>query len=122
MNLKKILILVVVVYGLISAWMIGTPFIKNAMFSNDLDNIARTLSVDGTVEKARNQVNEAVKLDKIPASPDNYVIIKNKTTRQVLIEVPYTVKVTTPFGLYTYVWNFKARAEKGLQKIPRPEE
>ena len=61
MNIKKILIGVVVIYGLISAWVIGAPYIKNAMFANDMETIARILSVDGTILAARNQLDEAVR-------------------------------------------------------------
>ena len=52
MNLKKILIGVIVIYGIVSAWMIATPYFNNAMLSNDLDTIARTLSVEGNMKKA----------------------------------------------------------------------
>ncbi|UCF89307.1 MAG: hypothetical protein JSV70_03460 [bacterium] len=120
MNLKKILIVTAVIYGVVSAWMIGSPYIKNAMFANDVDNIARILSVDGTIQKARNQLAEAVRYHEIPATPENFTILKDEGTRRVIIEVRYTVEVTTPFGLYTHVWNFNPRAEKGLIKVPRP--
>lgn len=120
MNLKKILIGIVLIYGFVSGWMIGSPYIKNAMFANDLDNIARILSVDGTIQKARNQINDAIRYHEIPATLENFSIIKNERTRQVVIDGKYSVSVETPFGLYTHVWNFNPRAEKGLQRIPRP--
>jgi hypothetical protein len=120
MNLKKILIGVIVIYGVISAWMIGSPYIKNAMFANDLDNIARVLSVDGTIQKAKNQINAAIRYHEIPATLENFTITKNERTRQVLIDGKYSVRIETPFGWYTHVWNFNPRAEKGMVKIPRP--
>ena len=120
MNLKRILIAAVVFYAVVSGWMIGTPYINNAMFSNDIDTFARSLSVDGTVQRARNQVLESIRLNEIPATEENITIIKDKVTRQVLIEVKYTVEVKTLFDLYTYTWNFSPRAEKGLQKLPNP--
>ena len=118
MNIKKILIAAVVIYAVLSVWMIGTPYIKNAMFANDLDSIAATLSVDGTIKSARNQLLEAVAYHDVPASEEGFTIIKDKESRQVLIEVKYTVVVNTPFELYTHTWNFAPRVEKGLQKLP----
>ncbi len=120
MNLKKILIGVIVIYGIVSAWMIATPYFNNAMLSNDLDTIARTLSVEGDMRKATNQVKESVRLNEIPATEENFTIIRDERTRQVIIEVRYTVVVKTPFELYTHTWNFSPRAEKGLVKVPRP--
>jgi hypothetical protein len=120
MNLKKILIGVIVIYGIISSWMIATPYFNNAMLSNDLDTIARTLSVEGNIKKATNQVREAVRLNEIPATDENFTIIRDEKTKQVLIQVRYTVVVKTPFELYTHTWNFSPRAEKGVVKIPRP--
>ena len=122
MNLRKILPLLIILYLIVSVWMIGAPYIENAMFENELDNIARVLSVDGTVGRARNQVIEAVRVHEIPAKEENFTIIRNEQTRQVVVGVDYTVSVTTPFGLYTHVWNFSPRVQMGLQKIPRPQQ
>jgi len=122
MNLKKVLVILVIGYLVVSGWRIGTPYVKNVMFQNDLDTIARTLSVDGTVQKARNQVKNAVIYNGIPAAEEGFTILKDEKTRQVVVEAKYTVSVTTPFGFYTHVWNFAPRAEKGLQRIPRPAE
>ncbi|UCG39491.1 MAG: hypothetical protein JSV00_04515 [bacterium] len=120
MNLKKILVGLLVIYGVISGWMIGAPYIRNAMFGNDVDTIARTLSVDGTILQARNQLLEAVRINGIPAREENFTIVKDEQTRQVLVEVRYSVSVTTPLGLYTHVWNFKPSAQYGLQRLPTP--
>jgi hypothetical protein len=120
MNLKRVLVILVITYLVISTWRIGAPYIKNAMFSNDLDNIARILSVEGEVGKARRQVREAAVYHGIPASDDQITVIKDTDNRQVLVEVKYAVPVKTPFGLYTHVWNFAPRAQKGLQRVPRP--
>ncbi len=120
MNLKKILIAIVVFYAVVSVWKIGTPYLNNAMLSNDIDTIARYLSVDGTVEVASRRVLKSVRSNNIPATEENFTIIKDKQTRQVLIEVVYTVQVSTPFDLYTHTWNFAPRAEKGLQNLPSP--
>ena len=122
MNLKKVLVILVIGYLVVSGWRIGTPYVKNVMFQNDLDTIARTLSVDGTIQKARNQVKEAAIYNGIPAAEEDFTILKDEKTRQVVVEAKYTVSVTTPFGLYTHVWNFAPRAEKGLQRVPRPAE
>jgi len=120
MNFKKILIGALLIYSVISVWMIGTPYIKNASLANDLDNIARILSVDGTIQKARNQVDAAIFYHEIPATLENFTIIKDERTRQVIIDGKYSVRIETPFGLYTHVWNFNPRAEKRMVKIPRP--
>jgi hypothetical protein len=122
MDLKKILVILVVVYLVVSGWRIGAPYIKNVMFQNDLDTIARTLSVDGTLLQARNQVIEAVRINEIPAQEKDFTIIRDENTRQVLVEVKYSVSVSTPFDLFTHTWNFSPRAEKGLQRVPKPAE
>jgi hypothetical protein len=120
MNLKRILIATVVIYAIISGWTIATPYFNNAMLSNDIDTFARSLSVDGTVERARIRVLESIRVNEIPATDADITIIKDKQTKQVLIEVKYSVSVSTPFDLYTYTWHFNPRAEKGLQRVPRP--
>jgi len=113
MNIKKILIAAIVIYGLISAWMIGTPYIRNVMFSEEVDNIARGLNYDGTIKRARNRLNKAARSNHIPITEKDFVIIKDPKTKYTLVEVTYSVTVSTPFELYTHVWNFHARAEKG---------
>lgn len=120
MNLRKILPALLILYLVVSVWMIGTPYVENAMFENELDNIARVLSVDGTVVRARHKVIEAVRVHEIPAKEENFTIIKDMETRQVVVGVDYNVSVTTPFGLYTHVWHFSPRVQMGLQRIPRP--
>jgi hypothetical protein len=122
MNLRKILPILIALYLIVSVWMIGAPYVENAMFENELDNIARILSVDGTIKRARNKVIEAVRVHEIPAKEENFTIIKDEQTRQVVVGVDYTVSVTTPFGLYTHVWNFAPRVEMGLQRVPRPQQ
>ena len=119
--MKKFLVAIIVIYGVVSVWMIGSPYIKNAMFANDLDNIARILSVEGTVEGAKRKITEAAQYHGIPASPKDYTVIKDENTRQVIITVRYTVTVRIPFGLYTHVWNFAPTVQKGLQHVPRPQ-
>ena len=120
MDLKKLLILFVVGYLLVSAWWIGTPYIKNAIFQNELDNIARTLSVDGTVERARRQVLKAVQLNEIPAQEKDITVVRDETSRQAFVGVKYSVAVSTPFNLYTHTWHFNPSAQYGLQRIPQP--
>ncbi len=120
MNLKRILIVVVVIYVVVSAWKIGAPYLENAMLSNDLDDIARVLRVEGDLKKAENQVREAIRIHEIPVREEDITITRNEETKLVVIEVKYTVQVTTPFGLYTHTWNFNPRVEKGIVKVPRP--
>jgi len=122
MDLKKILAILVVGYLVVSGWRIGTPFIKNAVFQNDLDTIARTLSVDGTVPHARNKVLEAVRINEIPATEENITVMRDDETRQVMVGVKYTVAVSTPFDLYTHTWHFNASAQYGMQNVPRPAQ
>jgi len=120
MDLKKILVILLVGYLVVSGWRIGTPYIKNAVFQNDLDTIARTLSVDGTVSQARNKVLEAVRINEIPATEEDITVIRDAGTRRVMVGVKYTVAVSTPFNLYTHTWHFDPSAQYGLQKLPRP--
>lgn len=122
MDIKKLLILLIFGYLLVSGWRIGTPYIKNAMFQNDIDNIARSLSIDGTVERARRQLLEAVAGNGIPASEKDFTVMRDENTRQVFVGVKYSVSVSTPFDLYTYTWNFNPQVQYGLQKIPKPAQ
>ncbi len=113
MNLKRILIGTVVLYALVSGVMIGMPYIRNVIFTDEVDNIARRLKFDGTITRARNQVNEAARSNKIPITEKDFVITKDPKTNYTLIEIKYSVTVSTPYELYTHVWNFHSRAEKG---------
>lgn len=120
MDMKKLLILLIFGYLLVSGWRIGTPYIKNAMLQNDIDNIARVLSIDGTIERARRQLLEAVGSNEIPATEKDFTILRDENTRQAFVGVKYSVSVSTPFDLYTYTWNFNPQAQYGLQRIPSP--
>jgi hypothetical protein len=113
MNLKKILIGIIVLYALVSGVMIGMPYVRNVIFEDEVDNIARGLNYDGTVTRATNRIIEAAKGNKIPITKENFVIIKDPKTHYTLVEVKYSVIVSTPFELYTHVWDFHARVEKG---------
>jgi len=113
MNIKKILIGIIVLYALASGAMIGMPYVRNVMFSDEVDNIARGLNYDGTITRATNRVIESARSNNIPVTKENFVIIKDSKTYYTLIEVKYSVTVSTPFELYTHVWNFHVRAEKG---------
>jgi len=112
-RLRKYLIGFIVLYLLVSGWMIGVPYIRNVMFSDEVDNIARGLNYDGTINRAKNRLAEAARSNHIPITMENFVVIKDPKTKYTLVEVKYSVTVSTPFELYTHVWNFHARAEKG---------
>ena len=112
-RIKNYLIGIIVLYLLVSGVMIGIPYIRNAMFSDEVDNIARGLNYDGTVMRATNRVIEAARSNNIPVTKENFVIIKDPKTNYTLVEIKYSVTVSTPFELYTHVWNFHVRAEKG---------
>ena len=111
MNIKKILIWTIVLYAIVSGAMIGMPYVRNVMFSDELDNIARGLNYDGTVTRATNRLKEAARSNKIPVTEKDFVITKAPKTNYTVIAVKYSVTVSTPFELYTYVWNFHPRAE-----------
>ena len=113
MNFKKILIGTVVLYALVSGVMIGMPYVRNVIFNDEVDNIARGLNYDGTITRARNRLKEAARSNKIPITEKDFVIIKDPKTYYTLIEIKYSVTVSTPFELYTHVWNFHSRVEKG---------
>ena len=112
-RLRNYLIWLAILYLLISGVMIGIPFLRNAMFSDAVDNIARGLNFDGTILRATNRVIKAADDNHIPITKENFVIIKDPKTRYTLIDVKYSVTVSTPFKLYTHVWNFNPRAEYG---------
>jgi len=111
-KLRNYLIVVIVLYLLVSGWMIGMPYIRNVMFSDELDNIARGLNYDGTILRATNRLIKAAASNNIPVAKEDFVVIKDPKTHYTLIEVKYSVEVSTPFELYTHVWNFHPKAEK----------
>ena len=110
---KNYIIGIIVLYLLVSGWMIGLPYIRNVMFADEVDNIARGLNYDGTITRATNRLKEAARSNNIPVTEKDFVITKDPRTHYTLIEIKYSVSVSTPFDLYTHVWNFHARAEKG---------
>ena len=112
-KLRNYLIVAVVLYLLVSGWMIGMPYVRNVMFADEVDNIARGLNYDGTILRATNRLIKAAASDNIPVTKEEFVVIKDPKTYYTLIEVKYSVEVSTPFELYTHVWNFHVRAEKG---------
>jgi len=109
----KYLIGIIVLYLLVSGATIGMPYVRNVMFSDEVDNIARGLNYDGTITRATNRVIESARSNHIPVTKENFVIIKDPKTHYTLIEVKYSVTVSTPFELYTHVWNFHVRVAKG---------
>jgi len=111
MNIKKILIWTVVLYLIVSGVMIGTPYVRNVMFSDEVDNIARGLNYDGTIVRAKNRLTESARSNKIPVTQEDFIVIKDPKTNYTLIEIKYSVTVSTPFELYTHVWNFHPRSE-----------
>jgi hypothetical protein len=112
-KIKTFIIWFVALYLLVSGIMIGIPYIRNVMFSDEVDNIARGLNYDGTLLRATNRLKAAARSNKIPVTDEDLIVKKNEKTNHALVEVKYTVTVTTPFGLYTHVWDFNPRAEYG---------
>ena len=111
-RIRNYLIGIITLYLLVSGVMIGLPYVRNVMFADEIDNIARGLNYDGTITRATNRVKESARSNKIPITEKDFVITKDPRTRDTLIEVKYSVTVSTPFELYTHVWNFHVRAEK----------
>jgi hypothetical protein len=115
-RIRNLVIWIVVIYLLVSGIKIGIPYIRNVMFADEVDNIARGLNYDGTVARATNRLMEAVRSNKIPVTEKDFTIRKDEKTSHTLVEVKYSVTVATPFGLYTHVWNFNPRAEYGQKQ------
>ena len=65
-KLRNYLIVAVVLYLLVSGWKIGMPYVRNVMFADEVDNIARGLNYDGTILRATNRVNKAALSNHIP--------------------------------------------------------
>jgi hypothetical protein len=112
-RIKNYLIGIIALYLLVSGVMIGMPYIRNVMFSDEVDNIARGLNYDGTILRATNQLIKAAASNNIPVPKEDFVVTKDPKTHYTLIEIKYSVTVTTPFDLYTHVWDFNPRAEYG---------
>ena len=112
-RIRKYIVGIIILYALASGWMIGMPYVRNVMFMDEMDNIARGLNYDGTVSRATNRVKEAARSNHIPITEKDFVITKDPKTHYTLVEVKYSMTVSTPFELYTHVWNFHARAEYG---------
>jgi hypothetical protein len=112
-KIRNYTITLVTLYLLISGVMIGMPYVRNVIFSDEMDNIARGLNYDGTILRATNRLIEAAASNNIPVTKEDFVVIKDRKTHYTLLEVKYSVTVSTPFDLYTHVWDFHPRAEYG---------
>jgi len=112
-RLKNYIVVIVVIYLLVSAVMVAIPYVRNVMFADEVDNIARGLNYDGTILRATNRLIKAAASNHIPVTREDFVVVKDPRTDYTLVEVKYSVTVSTPFELYTHVWNFHPRAEFG---------
>ncbi|UCF31240.1 MAG: hypothetical protein JSV26_02120 [bacterium] len=108
-RLKNLLLLLVAGYLIVSGVKLGTPWLRNQMFVEEMDNQARALVVDGTAERTTRRLLESARGYKIPIDERNLTVIRDLERGQVLVEAKYRVVVVLPFGLYTHTWNFNPR-------------
>ncbi len=105
MRFKHYLLIAVLVYGLIAGVRLGSPYVRNMMFSHEMDSQANLMKF-GTAIRARNRLLESARQYKVPVGEDNLVVIKDEEKGLVTVEAEYSVTATIPFGLYSYTWHF----------------
>lgn len=109
MRFGKWLVILVLVFGLVSAIKVGTPYLRNWMFKGVMEEQARLLSVN-TVGKARSKLMHEAGGYRIPITNDQLIIRKDRATGQVLIETEYSVTVEI-IPNYSYTWHFHPKVE-----------
>lgn len=105
MRLKHYLLIAVLIYGVIAGVRLGTPYVRNLMFSHEMDSQAHLMNF-GTAIRARNRLLDSAREYKVPVDDNNLVVIKDEDKGIILVEAEYSMTVTIPFGIYSYTWKF----------------
>lgn len=114
MRLKNYIIIAVLIYGGVAGVRLGTPYIRNKIFSHEMGIQAHLMNY-GTVIRARNRLLDSAREYKVPVNGDNLVVVKDEERGLIRVEAKYSMTVTVPFGLYSYTWYFHPVV---LKKIP----
>ncbi len=109
MRFGKWLFILVLIFGVISAIKVGTPYLRNWMFKGVMEEQARLLSVN-PVGKAKNTLMHEARGYEIPITEEQLIVRKDRTTGQVLIETEYSVTVQI-IPNYSYTWRFHPKVE-----------
>ncbi|MFV1956282.1 MAG: hypothetical protein ACC669_00755 [bacterium] len=109
MRFGKWLFILVLVFGIISAIKVGTPYLRNWMFKGVMEEQARLLSVN-TVSRAKSNLMQEARGNKIPITEEQLIVRKDRATGQVLIETEYSVTVEI-IPNYSYTWRFHPKVE-----------
>ena len=109
MRIGKWLAILVIVFGIVSVIKVGTPYLRNWMFQNEMEDQARLLSVN-TVSRVKSNLMQEARGYKLPITDEQLIVRKDRDTGQVLIETEYSVTVEIVPN-YSYTWNFHPRVE-----------
>jgi hypothetical protein len=109
MRFGKWLFILVLVFGIISAIKVGTPYLRNWMFKGVMEEQARLLSVN-TVSRAKSKLMQEARGYEIPITEERLIVRKDRNTGQVLIETEYSVTVEI-IPNYSYTWHFNPKVE-----------
>ena len=109
MRFGKWLFILVLVFVIISAIKVGTPYLRNWMFKGVMEEQARLLSVN-TIKKAKSTLLQEARGYEIPITEEQLIVRKDRNTGQVLIETEYSVTVEI-IPNYSYTWHFHPKVE-----------
>ncbi len=118
MKIKKILIWVIILYGLFAGARLGTPLIRAKMFSHEMDSQAGLMKF-GTAIQAQARLLETANSYGVPVTSDNLKIVKNDIKGQISIETRYEMVVTFPPFKFTHTYVFHPRSEAGYPPIKK---
>ncbi len=109
MRFGKWLFILVLVFVIISAIKVGTPYLRNYMFKGVMEEQARLLSVN-TVGRAKSNLMQEARGNEMPITEEQLIVRKDRNTGQVLIETEYSVTVEI-IPNYSYTWHFHPKVE-----------
>ena len=113
MKIKKILIWVIIIYGLFAGVRLGTPLIRSKMFSHEMDSQAGLMKF-GTAQQAKSRLLETANSYRVPVTSDNLKVFKDEVKGNILIEVQYEMVVTFAPFKYTHTYRFHHTSETGF--------
>jgi len=120
MKIKRILIWVIIIYGIFAGARLGTPLIRAKMFSHEMDSQAGLMKF-GTALQAKARLLETARSYGVPVTSENLKIVKDEIKGNISIEVQYEMVVTFPPFKYTHTYRFHPKSESGFP-IARKED
>jgi hypothetical protein len=112
MKIKRILIWVIILYGLFAGARLGTPLIRAKMFAHEMDSQAGLMKF-GTAIQAQARLLETANSYGVPVTSENLKVLKDEIKGHISIEVQYEMVVTFPPFKFTHTYTFHPRSEAG---------